>query len=108
MVASTDATEQVVLESEPSAVSLAPGGSVELIVKAVRRAGADGEIKLEFRGLPDKVTASATAIPAKQNEVKIKLASATDAPTGIGNLVIQGRIDKAAILAPAVEVSVVK
>ncbi len=108
MLAATDTTEPVGLEALPSSISLAPGASAELVVKANRRTGADGEIKLEFRGLPDKVTASAAAIPAKQNEVRIKLASAADAPAGIGNLIIQGKLDKTTVFAPAVEVTVAK
>jgi hypothetical protein len=108
MLGGTDTTEPVSLEALPSSISLAPGASIELVVKAIRRPGADGEIKLEFRGLPDKVTASAGSIPAKQSEVRIKLASATDAPAGIGNLIIQGKLDKAVILAPAVEVTLTK
>ena len=81
---------------------------MELTVKAIRRPGIDGDIKLEFRGLPDKVTASAASIPTKQTEVRIKLASAADAAASVGNLIIQGKIDKATVLAPAVEVNVAK
>jgi hypothetical protein len=104
----TERAEPFSLTAEPGTVTLAAGGKVEILVKAERKTGTDGEIKLELRGLPDKVTASVPAIPKGQNEARITLTAGPDAPATVRNLVIQGRLDKAVQPAPAVRITVAR
>jgi len=94
--------EPFALETDVPALTLAPGQKAEIVVKALRTPGADGEIKLELRGLPEKVTAAVPAIAAKQIEAHITLTAALDAPLTIRNLIVQGHLGPAAQVAPAV------
>lgn len=100
--------EPFALEAAPRAVTLAPGQTAGIVVRAVRRDGADGEIKLELRGLPDKVTATAPPIAAGQTETRVILTAAPDAPASLRNLILQGRWEKAVQPAPAVRCEVVR
>ena len=97
-----DRAEPFSLRAEPSATTLTPGQKIDILVHANRRAGANGEIKLELRGLPEKVTASAPAIPANKNDVHITLTAASDLPATVRNLIVQGTLDKAVQPAPAI------
>jgi len=98
--------EPFALEAVPNAVTLAPGRRVEIVVRALRRPGADGEIKLELRGLPDRVSAAVLPIGAGQAETRVTLTAAPDAPASLRNLIVQGRLDKAVQPAPAVRLEV--
>jgi hypothetical protein len=104
----TERAEPFSLSTEPGAVSVTAGSMVEVSVKVERKPGADGEIKLELRGLPEKVTASASAIVKGQNEARITLTAAADAPATVRNLIIQGRMDKAVQPAPAIRITVTR
>jgi hypothetical protein len=97
-------TAEVVGES----TRLVAGGSVEFVVRAARGPGMDKEIKLELRGLPEKVTAAAPPIPPGQTETRVKLTAAADAPTALRNLIVQARHDQALAIAPALSVEVTK
>ena len=101
-LAVVERTEPFALSTSVSAITLAPGAKAEIVVKASRRAGANGEIKLELRNLPDKVTAAVPAIAANQTEAHIVLTAAPDAPAAIRNLIVQGRLDNAVQPAPAI------
>ena len=61
-------------------VKLRIGGQVEVPVKAVRRGGFDGPIRLEVSGLPDGVSITAgTEIPPGKSEVKLKFEAVAEA-----------------------------
>jgi hypothetical protein len=94
------------LSTDLHAVTLAPGQKVEIVVRAARRAGANGEIKLELRGVPDKVKPTVPAIAANQTEARISLTAAPDAPAALRNLILQGKLDNAVQPAPAITLTV--
>jgi len=98
--------EPFALSSEPAEVALSPGGQAVVTVHVQRASGATAAVALEFRGLPAKVTAAPAAIPSGASEVRVTLSAAADAPATVRNLIIQGRLDKAVQVAPAVSVSV--
>jgi hypothetical protein len=98
--------EPFALSTDLHAVTLAPGQKVEIVVRAARRAGANGEIKLELRGVPDKVKPTVPAIAASQTEARITLTAAPDAPAALRNLILQGRLDSALQPAPAITLTV--
>jgi hypothetical protein len=100
--------EPYALTAGAGPVVLAPGQKVDVTVTAARNAGADGEIKLEFRGLPNKVSATPAALPAGQSEVKVTLSAAADAPTTTTNLVVVGKLDRHTQAAPAMRIDVKK
>lgn len=100
--------EPFALTASVSALALAPGAKTEIVVKAIRRAGANGEIKMEVRNLPDKVTASAPSIAANQMETHIILTAAPDAPATLRNVIVQGRLDNAVQPTPAIAVALHK
>lgn len=108
LLALIEPSEPVTLSLAETSVSLMPGGRAEIPVRAARRNGADGEIKLEIRGLPPKVTAAIVPIPAKQTEARVVLTAAADAPVGVANLLLTGQIGGTKLLAPALSVAVKK
>jgi hypothetical protein len=67
------------VQSAADHVDLAPGGSVQLLLKVARQGGFEGEIDLEVTGLPFGVTAEPLKIPAKQTDHKLILKAAADA-----------------------------
>ena len=107
-LAVVERTEPFALSASASTLLLAPGAKAEIVVKASRRTGANGEIKIELRNLPDKVTAVVPAIAANQMEAHILLTAAPDAPAAIRNLIVQGRLDNAVQPAPAIALTVRK
>jgi hypothetical protein len=96
--------EPFALSANADPITITLGQKVELTVTAARNPGADGEIKLEFRGLPEKVTATPAAIPAGQSEVKVTLTAAADAPISESNVVVVGRLGAAAQPAPVIPI----
>jgi len=108
LLAVTERTDPITVSTSATAVTLTPGGAVEIPVHIVRHPGAAGEIKLELRGLPGKVTASPATIPANQTEGKITLTAAPDAAFDIANILLQAKITNATVLAPAIRLSLHK
>lgn len=106
LLAVTERLEPFALETLGSLVKLAPGKKTEIVVRAMRNPGAQGEIVLELRGLPRGVTANTPPIPAGQTESRITLTARPGAPTTQCNLIIQGRLDQATQVAPAVRLTV--
>jgi hypothetical protein len=94
------------LTTDLHTVTLAPGQKAEIVVRAARRMGANGEIKLELRGVPDKVKPMVPPIAAGQTEARITLTAAPDAPAALRNLILQGRLDNALQTAPAIMLTV--
>src|SRR5205085_12052592 len=107
LLATTDQAPPFSLAGGDS-IDLAPGAKAEITVKATRRGTANGEIKLELRNLPEKVTDSAASIPAGQTETRINLTAAADAPASVTNLIVQGKLDKSTEIAPGIRLSVSK
>ena len=104
----TSRAEPFSIAVESPGLTMAPGQKAEVTVRAARNPGADGEIKLEYRGLPAKVTAAPASLPAGKSEVRVTLTAAADAPLSSSNLVVVGKIGAAAQPAPAIEVIVKK
>ena len=71
------------LQVDTAGGKIAAGGKLKIKVKATRKGGYAGEIKLEVKNLPAGVTPPAVAIAAGQNEVEIELAAATTAALGL-------------------------
>lgn len=104
----TDSTDAFTFAPPPAALTLAPGKTIDIPIHVDRQANAKGEIKLELRGLPAKVTAAAAAIPAGQTEGKITLTAAPDAAADLTNVVLVGHLDNSNTLAPAIQLAVRK
>ncbi len=78
----------------PQQLTLAHGGKVELVVKAVRRGGFSGEVSLSLTGLPDGVTAPAgLKIAGDKGELKIPIECAKDAATSAALLRVEGSVE---------------
>jgi len=108
LLAVTERNAPITLSTSGTSLDLAQGGKVEIPVHVVRDPSAKDEIKLEVRGLPAKVTASAPPIPANQTEGKIVLTAAPDAAPDLTNIIIQGTHAKSTALAPAIRLSLRK
>jgi hypothetical protein len=104
----TDRTDAFTFAPTPASLMLTPGKTVEVPVHVDRQVNAKGEIKLEIRGLPAKVTATAPAIPSGQTEGKITLTAAPDASPDLSNIILVGHLDNSNTLAPAIQLSVHK
>lgn len=79
------------LKVEPPSIAMPPGGKAAVKVSAVRHAGYNGPIALEFRNLPPGVTAPSVAIPPGQTRLEIPLTAATTAAPGSSETVqVQG------------------
>ena len=91
-----------------ASLTLAPGKTVEIPVHVDRQPNAKNEIKLELRGLPAKVTASAASIPAGQSDGKITLTAAPDAVSDMSNILLVGHLDNSNTLAPAIQLGIRK
>jgi hypothetical protein len=70
------------LKVEPAPLSLAQGAKAKAKVAATRVSGFDGEVTVELRNLPAKVTAAKAVIPKGQPAVEIEITAAPDAPAG--------------------------
>jgi hypothetical protein len=68
------------LKVEPAPLSLAQGTKAKLKVIATRVSGFDGDVTVELRNLPAKVTAGKAVIPKGQPAVDIDITAAPDAP----------------------------
>lgn len=74
-------------------ITLAPGESREITVKATRRAGFNPKIPIAVFGAPGGVTVAVNPgeIPEKQTEVKIVIKAEGNAPIGEFSFVVAGR-----------------
>jgi hypothetical protein len=94
----------------PGQVSLSPGATATLTVKAIRRPDAEeakGELNMEVQNLPEGVTANAPAIPADKSEGTIELKASEKLDPRSVNLIIRGRIKENRQVAPAVTLMVI-
>ncbi len=75
----------------PQRLNIQQGEKAELTVKAIRRDGFDGEIKIELEGLPPGVKVPETlTVPAAKSELKISLNSAADVPVAASLVTVIG------------------
>jgi hypothetical protein len=61
------------LRVAPANVNIAPGGTIEIMVHALRRGGFDGQIIIEMPDLPNGAILSGNRIPAGQEAVRMTL-----------------------------------
>ena len=73
--------KKVVITAIPSGSTSAAAEGV-FLVKAERRDGFDDEIELKLEGVPEGVTATVEKIPAKSEEIPLKVLASDKAPTG--------------------------
>jgi hypothetical protein len=85
-VSATTAAPDFRLAISPDNPNVAPGASVLLQVRVLRRVGVSGGIEIHWSGLPPGVTASPTVIPADQNQGFVVLTAAADARPGAFSL----------------------
>ncbi len=104
----TDRVDPVTVSAAAESYDLAPGGKIEIPVHIERQPDAKGEVKIELRNLPAKVSATSPPIPAGQSEGKITLTAAPDAPADLVNVILTAKHGNAASLAPAIRVTVKK
>jgi hypothetical protein len=98
------------LTVEPGQVSLAPGATVTVTVKATRRPdveAAKGEIRLEVQNVPQGVDVKAPAIAADKAESMIELKAPEKLDPQTVNLIVRGRLKESAPVAPAIPLVVV-
>ncbi len=95
--------ETFALESSLNSIKFLPGKTVDIAVHARRKKGdKGGDIKIEVRNLPQKVTVSAATLTGVQEDAKITFTVAADAPPAIGNMIVVGSLGGAQQAAPAV------
>src|SRR5690606_12687569 len=66
------------------------GSSQDLLVVCYRRDGFDGEVNLELEGLPAGVTCPPQVLGPKQEETRLVVTAAADAPAGLSEIKIKG------------------
>jgi hypothetical protein len=112
-MATTTATVPLyTLTPETTNVTLAPGQSVTLKVRAGRRPNDNAAlpaIALTLANLPPGVTAETPPIPEKQSEVAIKLTAAPTAGAGSSSALLTGKLgENNTAAAPAILITVKK
>lgn len=78
------------LQLPADGLTLDRGAEVKFKIKAFRRGGFDGEIALKLADLPAGVSVSEAKIPAKKNEIELKLKAEKTAVVGAVHLSISG------------------
>ncbi len=109
MAAVTDAIPLYTLAPESQEVTIAPGETVMIKVRATRQAGnnaANGAIALTLASLPPGVSAETPAIAEKQAEATIKFTAAKDAKPATGYALLTGKLGENAEPAPVIVVTV--
>jgi hypothetical protein len=66
----------------PPSPSVAPGGTLKLSVKAVRKGGYEGPVVLEVRNLPAGIKAEKVTLPPKKSAIDIELKCPPNQPLG--------------------------
>ncbi len=108
VLATTERTNAITVTTPVSNLKLTQGVTAEIPIHILREPNAKGEIKLDARNLPAKVTLTATAIPDGQTDGKITLTAAPDAPADFANIIVQAHIGNSVILVPAIALTVAK
>lgn len=88
----TAGAPDILLEASPARIALTAGQSIDVAVTVTRRAGFDGRVLLDVRGLPPGVTAAAAEIPEKQSSAKITLKADANVAAGEFEFLIVGRV----------------
>lgn len=93
-----------VLRVIPDNPRVGPGESTAITVKALRRDGYTGEIRLAVRDLPDGFVTTGAVIPAKQDAVRLTVTAPPDAPVELltPTIVGTGKIGNATVVREAV------
>ena len=108
LVGVTDRTDPITITSTAGTLSLVPGGTVQIPIHVIRHPGATGEVKVDTRGLPPKVTLTAVTIAANQTEGTIVLTAAPDAPPDISSLIVQAHLANSTALLRALPLTISK
>jgi hypothetical protein len=108
-VTATAAVPLYTLSMEPAQVTLMPGQTVMVKVRAARKPGdnnANPAIALTLANLPPGVTAETPAIAEKQGEVTIKLVAAANAGPAVQSALLTGKLNNDVQAAPALQITV--
>jgi hypothetical protein len=111
MVTTTAAVPLFTLAPESTNITIAPGQSVMVKVRANRRPkddAANPAIALALANLPPGVSAETPAIPEKQTEATIKLTAAGNAGPVQGNALLTGKLGDITLPAPALRIEIKK
>jgi len=79
------------LRAFPANLSVPQGGSGLAKVKAYRRDGFNGEIRVSVAGLPQQFVASDLVVPAGQKEVRFTITAPPNAPPGVVSPTFEGK-----------------
>jgi len=90
-VARRSASPDFELSIPTDAVIVERGAEVKLKVAARRAQGFEGEIALEFNGLPTGVTVSGASIPEKKSEAEVTLRAEKSAAVAIARVEVIGK-----------------
>jgi len=107
----TDEVPLYTLALEPRQVSLKPGESVTLKVRAHRKpndGNANPAIALEVKGLPPQISVEAPPIPEKAAEGTIKLTAVKEAPALRVYALVSGKLGENVQHAPGLAVTVAR
>jgi hypothetical protein len=100
------------LQTPPTAIEIAPGGTVAIPVTAIRQKGADGALTLSTLPLPPGLSAPAATVAEKKNEGTATLKAAAELPLGKVSvaLLAKGKFPQGerSIAAPSVTLEVVR
>jgi len=105
----TDDSPLYTLSTETTDVTLAPGQTAMLKVRAARKPNdnnANPAIALTLANLPSGVTAETPAIPEKQGEITIKITAAGNAAAGSQNALLTGKLGENVQPAPALRITI--
>jgi hypothetical protein len=108
-VTATAAVPLYTLSMEPALVTLMPGQTLMVKVRAARKPGdnnANPAIALTLANLPPGVTAETPAIPEKQGEVTIKLVAAANAGPAVQSALLTGKLNNDVQAAPVLQITV--
>lgn len=111
MATTTAAIPLFTLTPESMKVTIAPGQSVMVKVRTVRRPNdnaANPAIALTLTNLPPGVSAETPAIPEKQAEISIKLTAAGNAGPESSSALLTGKLGNDTQVAPSILVTVKK
>lgn len=89
----TDGAPDFALEATPDSVSVGPGGTAALLVRATRRQGLRRPIVISVNNLPPGVTASPALIPPDDDKVVVTLTAQGGTPGDLRVVSVEGQTD---------------
>ncbi len=108
LLAVTERTDPITVSATVSDLRLRAGSSVEIPIHVLRHPGATGEIKLDVRGLPSRVTPAAVTIPAGQSDAKIVLSAPADSAPDSAYIIVQAHLGGSVCLLPLLHLTLSK